>query len=188
MNQDEITGILDQANDPKKHEEVFNFNIDNFEMSYEESVSYFRGLENFRCNYGPDTLREDNEKSDTNSVNKSFKITKSSNMWVFVNFDIRTATKTQPITEQSPSSNIRKRIKLTLKPNLVLGISLCLSFFLSKETHVKNLKKNQAARTGPRKSECLLSTEINLNICSNQAEQQQYFLLLLNQLDLSRLT
>jgi hypothetical protein len=32
--------------DPKWHEEMVNTNIDIFEMSYEESISYFKRLEN----------------------------------------------------------------------------------------------------------------------------------------------
>jgi hypothetical protein len=39
--QDEIIEILDQGKAPEWNEEMFNANIDIFEMSYEESVSYF---------------------------------------------------------------------------------------------------------------------------------------------------
>jgi hypothetical protein len=48
LDQDEIIEILDQfkAVDPEWHEAMINANIDIFEMSYEESVSYFRRLEN----------------------------------------------------------------------------------------------------------------------------------------------
>jgi hypothetical protein len=47
LDQDEIIEILDQAKtwDPEWHEEMVNANIDIFEMSYEESVSYFKRLE-----------------------------------------------------------------------------------------------------------------------------------------------
>jgi hypothetical protein len=46
--QDEIIKILDQskARDLDWHEAMVNANIDIFEMSYEESVSYFKRLEN----------------------------------------------------------------------------------------------------------------------------------------------
>jgi hypothetical protein len=45
---DEIIEILDQAKawDPEWHESMVNANIEIFEMSYEESVSYFKCLEN----------------------------------------------------------------------------------------------------------------------------------------------
>jgi hypothetical protein len=48
LHQDEIIEILDQAKamDPEWHEVMVNEKIDIFEMSYEESVSYFKRLEN----------------------------------------------------------------------------------------------------------------------------------------------
>jgi hypothetical protein len=48
LDQDEIIEILDQAKtrDPEWHEAMVNANIDILEMSYEESVSYFKCLEN----------------------------------------------------------------------------------------------------------------------------------------------
>jgi hypothetical protein len=48
LDQDEIIEILDQAKarDPEWHEAMVNANIDIFEMSYEESVSFFNHLEN----------------------------------------------------------------------------------------------------------------------------------------------
>jgi hypothetical protein len=48
LDQDEIIEILDQvkAMDPEWHEVMVNANIDIYEMTYEESVSYFKRLEN----------------------------------------------------------------------------------------------------------------------------------------------
>jgi hypothetical protein len=48
LDQDEIIEILDQAKAsyPEWHKVMVNANIDIFEMTYEESVSYFKGLEN----------------------------------------------------------------------------------------------------------------------------------------------
>jgi hypothetical protein len=68
LDQDEIIGILDQAKAPEWHEEMVNTNIDNFEISYEESVSYFKHLENLekiRSSNGPNpsSLAVDNNKS-----------------------------------------------------------------------------------------------------------------------------
>jgi hypothetical protein len=53
--------------DPEWHEAMINANIDIFEMSYEESVSYFKLLENFenirRINGpNPSSLPVDNKK------------------------------------------------------------------------------------------------------------------------------
>jgi hypothetical protein len=46
LDQDEIIEILDQAKamDPEWHEAMVNANIDIFEMTYEESVAYFKHL------------------------------------------------------------------------------------------------------------------------------------------------
>jgi hypothetical protein len=62
-----------------------NANIDIFEMTYEESVSYFKCLENLeriKCTNGPNpsSLPIDNKKSVTSSVGKSSKNHKGSNM------------------------------------------------------------------------------------------------------------
>jgi hypothetical protein len=63
-----------------------NANIDIFEMSYEESVSYFKHLENLekiRCTNGPNSssLPVDSKKSVTISVFRPPKTSKGSNMW-----------------------------------------------------------------------------------------------------------
>jgi hypothetical protein len=88
LDQNEIIEILDQAKAPEWHEAMVNANIDIFEMSYEESVSYFKHLENLkkiRRTNGPNppSLPVDNKKSVTvtSSVGKSSKNHKGSNMW-----------------------------------------------------------------------------------------------------------
>jgi hypothetical protein len=56
LDQDVIIEILDQAKAPEWHESMVNVKIDIFEMIYEESVSYFKRLENLekiRCTNGP---------------------------------------------------------------------------------------------------------------------------------------
>jgi hypothetical protein len=81
--------ILDQvkAMDPEWHEVMVNANIDIFEMTYEESVSYFKHLENLEKirhtnSPNPSSLPVDNKKSQavTSSVDKSSKNHKGSNM------------------------------------------------------------------------------------------------------------
>jgi hypothetical protein len=81
LDQNEIVEILDQgkAVDSEWHEAMVNANIDIFEMSYEESVSYFKQLKNLekirRTNSpNPSSLPADNMKrvSATISVGKSF--------------------------------------------------------------------------------------------------------------------
>jgi hypothetical protein len=65
---------------------MVNANIDIFEMSFEESVSYFKSLENLekiKCTKSPNpsSLPVDNKKPITRSVGKSSKNHKGSNMW-----------------------------------------------------------------------------------------------------------
>jgi hypothetical protein len=88
LDQDEIIESLDQAKacDPEWHEAMVNANIEIFEMSYGESVSYFKRLETLekiRRTNGPNpsSLPVDNKKSVTISVGKSSKIHKAPNMW-----------------------------------------------------------------------------------------------------------
>jgi hypothetical protein len=86
---DKIIEILDQVKvwDLEWHEAMVNANFDIFEMSCEESVSYFKHLEKLEkirrtnCPY-PASLPIDNKKckSVTSSVCKSSKNSKGSNM------------------------------------------------------------------------------------------------------------
>jgi hypothetical protein len=46
LDQDEVIEISDQTKAPEWHEAMVNASIDIFEMFYEESVSYFKSLEN----------------------------------------------------------------------------------------------------------------------------------------------
>jgi hypothetical protein len=46
LDQDEIIQILDQTKSPECHEAMVNANIDIFETTFEESVSFFNRLEN----------------------------------------------------------------------------------------------------------------------------------------------
>jgi hypothetical protein len=67
LDQVEMIEILDQSKDPDLywHETMVDADIDIFEMSYEESASYFKRLENLekiRCTNGmnPSSLPVDN--------------------------------------------------------------------------------------------------------------------------------
>jgi hypothetical protein len=90
LDQDEIIEILDLAKalDPEWHKAMVNANIDIFEMSYEESVSYFKlweNLEKIKNTNGPNpaSLPVDDKRSVSviSSVGKSSKNLKASNMW-----------------------------------------------------------------------------------------------------------
>jgi hypothetical protein len=89
LDQDEMIEILDQAKawDLEWHESMVNANIDIFEMTYEDSVSYFKRLENLeeiRCTNSPNpsSLPVDNKRQVyvTSSVGKTSKNHKGSNM------------------------------------------------------------------------------------------------------------
>jgi hypothetical protein len=89
LDQDEIIEIFDQTKvrDPERHEAMINDNIDIFEMSYEESVSYFKSLENLekirRTNgLNPALLPIDYKKSVASNVGKPSKNPKSSNIFL----------------------------------------------------------------------------------------------------------
>ena len=111
--QDEIIEILDQAKAPEWHEAMVAANIDIFEMSYEESVSYFKRLENLekirRTNGPAPTLPVDNKKHVTSSVGKA---KKSSNQWC--HYCEKTIT-IRLIVEQLLRPNSRKWLILKLK-------------------------------------------------------------------------
>jgi hypothetical protein len=88
LDQDEIIEIIYQAKAPEWHEAMVNAKIDIFEMTYEESASYFKFLENLekiRRNNGlnPSSIAVDYKigYSVTSSVSKSSKNHKGSNMW-----------------------------------------------------------------------------------------------------------
>jgi hypothetical protein len=87
LDQDEIIEILDQAKamDTEWHEAMVNANIDIFERSYEEYVSYFKRLENLekiRRTNGPKpaSLPVDTKKHVTSSVGTASKNHKGSNI------------------------------------------------------------------------------------------------------------
>jgi hypothetical protein len=90
---------------------MVNAIIDIFEISYEESVSYFKRLENLekirRTNgHNPSSLPVDIKKSVTSCVGKSSKNHKGSKMWCTI---VTRTTTTRLIAEQSPNLNSRKK-------------------------------------------------------------------------------
>jgi hypothetical protein len=137
---------LDQAKAPEWHEAMVNANIDIFEMSYEESVSFFKRLENLekiRRTNGPNpsSLPVDNENtvSVTSSVGKSSKNHKGSSMWChycdknkYNTADFRAIAKFKQ----------QKTTRLALKPKLDPERSLWSSLFFSKKLmHLKRQLK-----------------------------------------------
>jgi hypothetical protein len=134
----EIIEILDQAKAPEWHEVLVNANIDIFEMTYEESVFYFKLLENLekiRNTNGPNpsSLPVDNKKSLTSSVGKSSKNHKGSNMWCHHCDKINHNT-----ADCRAIDKFKQQKRLALKPKLNPERSLepFLSF-LKKLMHLK---------------------------------------------------
>jgi hypothetical protein len=72
LDQDEIIEILYQSKSPEWHAAMISVNIDIFKMNYEETISYFKRLENLekiRLTNGPaPNTTVDNKKSVTSSV------------------------------------------------------------------------------------------------------------------------
>jgi hypothetical protein len=117
---------------------MVNANIDIFEMSYEESVSYFKHLENLEkirhTNIlNPSSLPVDNKKYVTSSVSKSSKNHKVPTSGVTI---VTRTTTTRLIAERLLNLNSIPRI--ALKPKL--DSEIILWFFVSfskKSMHSK---------------------------------------------------
>jgi hypothetical protein len=147
--QDEIIEILDQAKAwyPEWYEAMDNANTDIFEVSYEESVLYFKCLEKLgkiRRTNGPNpsSLSVDDEKSVTNSVSKSPKNHKGPTCGLTI---VTTITTTRLIAEQLPIFNSGSIwIQIWTRKQV-------FAFTLKKSMHSKgswSLKWLQAVRRG----------------------------------------
>jgi hypothetical protein len=127
LDQDKIIGILDQAKAPEWHEAMVNANINIFEMSYEESVSYLKRLENLekiRSTYNPNPSSLPVDKSH-----------KGSNMWChYCDKNNHNTADCRAIAKFKQ----QKKTRLALKPKLDPERSLWPSFsFLKKLMHSK---------------------------------------------------
>jgi hypothetical protein len=137
LDQDETIDILDQAKavDPKWYEATVNANIYIFEMSYEQSLSYFKNLENLekirRTNSpNPSSIPVDNKKSAsvTSSVGKSSKNHEGSNMWCHY-----CDKNNHNTADCRKSAKFKSRKRLALKPKLDPERILWPSLFFSKK-------------------------------------------------------
>ena len=169
LDQDEIIEILDQAKAPEWHEAMVAANIDIFEMSYEESVSYFKRLENLekirRTNGPAPTLPVDNKKHVTSSVGKA---RKSSNQWChYCDKNNHNTADCQAIAKA------KQQKKVHFEAKAVPG-KKSLAFLFEEINAIKRqLKPAKIAASKKRKVESLLSTEINLTTSSD--EDEEYF-------------
>jgi hypothetical protein len=145
---------------------MVNANIDIFEMTYEESVSYFKRLENLekiRRTNGPNpsSLPVDNKKrvSATSSVGKSSNNHKGSNMWCHYcdknNHNTADCRATAKFKQQKKNKACFEAKAEPGKKSLA---------FLFEEIHAlkRQLKPEKTASSKKRKAESILSTEINV--------------------------
>jgi hypothetical protein len=155
---------------------MVNANIDIFEMAYEESVSYFKRLENLekiRRTNGPNpsSLPVDNKKSVTSSVGKPSKNHKGSNMWWHY------CDKNNHNTADCRAiAKFKQQNKACFEAKAEPGKKSLAFLFLFKEIDVlkRQLKSEKTASSKKRKAESILFTEINLTTSSDEGEQQEY--------------
>jgi hypothetical protein len=166
--QDEILEIVDQAKAPEWHEAMVNANIEIFEISDGQSVSYFKRLENLekikRTNGpNPSSLPVDNTNMYIcyRSVGESSKHHKGSNMWCHYcdknnhnTADFRAIAK----FKQQKNACFEAKAGPGKKPLAFLFL------FEEINTLKRRLKPEKTTSSKKRKAESILSTEINIPI------------------------
>jgi hypothetical protein len=173
LDQVEIIEIIDKDNAPEWHESMFNANIDIFEMSYEESVSNFKSLENLemiRRTIGPNasSLPVDIKKSVISSVGKPSMNHKGSNMWYHY-CDKNTHNMADCIAIAKFKQQKKACFEAKARPR-----KKSLAFLaLFKEINAlkRKLKPEKTANSKERKAESILSTEINSITSSDEGEE-----------------
>jgi hypothetical protein len=180
LDQDEIIEILDQAKArySEWYEAMVNANIDIFEISYEESVSCFKRLENLEKirhtkSPNPSSLPVDNKKYVTSSVGISSKNHKESNMWCHY-----------CDKNNHNMADCREIVKFKLHKEACFeaksgsGKKSLASCFIFEEINAlkRQLKpeKTTSSKKRKRKAESILSTEINLTNSSDEGDLQEY--------------
>jgi hypothetical protein len=180
LDQGEIIEILDQAKarDPEWYEAMVNAKIDIFEMSYEDSVSYFKRLEKLekiRCTNGPNPspLPVDNKKrvTVTSSVGKSSENQKGSNIWCHY------CDKNNHNTADCRAiAKFKQQEKSCFEAKAGPG-KKSLAFLFEEINALKgnwSLKRLQAVRRGRVNPSSLLSTEIHLTISIDDNTYNEY--------------
>jgi hypothetical protein len=169
LDQDEIIEIMDQAKAPKRHAAMVAANIDIFAMSYGESVSYFKRLENLgkirRTNGPSPTLHIDNKKSVTSSVGVG-KSNTSSKQWCHF------CDKNDHNTADCRAIAKGKQQKRALYDAKAVPRKKSLAFLFEKINAIKRqLKPPKTANSKKRKVGSLPSAEINFTTSSDEVEE-----------------
>jgi hypothetical protein len=139
---------------------MVNANVDIFETSYEESVSYFKRLENLekiRRTNGPNpsSLPVDNEKSVTISVGKSSKNHKGSNMWRhYCDKNNQNMADCRPIAKFKQ----QKKNKACFEAKAGPGKKSLAFIFEDINALKRHLKPEKTATSKKRKAESILSS------------------------------
>ena len=172
LDQDEIIEILDQAKSPEWHAAMVAANIDIFSMTYEESVSYFKRLENLekirRTNGPSPALPVDNKKTVTSgSVGVAAGRKKPSKMWCHY------CDKNNHNTADCRAIAKAKQLKNGHSEAKAVPGKKSLAFLFEEINLLKKQLNTKTPNSKKRKMESLLSTEINLTTSSD--EDENYF-------------
>jgi hypothetical protein len=174
LDQDEMIEILDQAKAPEWHEAMVNANIVIFEMTYEESVYYFKRLENLEkikrtnaTNHSSLPVDSvDNKKSVTSSVGKPSKVHKGSNMWCHY-YDKNNHNK----ADFRVIAKFKQQKKAHFEAKDGPGKKSLAFLFEEINALKRQLKPEKTTGSKKRKAESILSTEINLTTSSDEGEE-----------------
>jgi hypothetical protein len=176
LDQDEIIEILDQdkAVDPEWHEAMVNENIDIFEISYKESVSYFKCLENLekiRRTSGPNpsSLPVDNKKSVTSSVGKPSKNHKGSNVWCQY-----CDKNNHNMADCRAIAKFKQQKKAHFEAKSGSGKNSLAFLFEEINALKRQLKPEKTVSSKKRKADSILSTEINSTTSNDEGEAKEY--------------
>jgi hypothetical protein len=176
LDQDEFIEILDQAKVLEWREAMVNANIDILEISNEESVSYFKRLENLekiRRTNGPNpfSLPVDDKKrvSVTRSVGKPSKNHKGLNMWCY--YCDKNNHKT---ADCRAIAKFKQQKKAHFEAKAGPGKKSLAFLFEEINALKRQLKPKTSESSNNRKAESILSTEVNLTTSSDTGEEQEY--------------
>jgi hypothetical protein len=155
---------------------MVNSNNDIFEIFYEESVSYFKHLENLEKirhtnSPNPSSLPVDNKKSVTSSVGKYSKNHKGSNMWCY---DCDKNNHNTADCREIAKFKQQKKNKACFEDKDGNGKKYLALLFEEINALKRELKPEKTARSKKRKAESILSfsNEIQLTTSSDEDEDE----------------
>jgi hypothetical protein len=173
LDQDEIIEILDQAKAPEWHAAMVSANIDIFSMTYEDSVAYFKRLENLekirKTNGLLSPLTVDYKKTGGSSTVVGLAVgkKKSAKMWChYCDKNNHNTADCRAIAKAKQRKNGNSEAKA------VPG-KKSLAFLFEEINSLKKQLNTKIPNSKKRKIETVLSNEINLTTTSD--EDEEYF-------------